>query len=125
MDHIVFEDHLIPEAGNNPNLRIRVYRPETTSGPVPALLWVHGGGYVVGSIDAEVSIMQRLVDEVGCIVVAVEYRLAPEHPYPMPLDDCYQALSWLFANTDKLGLMLIKSPLQVLALAPDWQPDWL
>ena len=48
MDHIVFEDHLIPEAGNNPNLRIRVYRPETTSGPVPALLWVHGGGYVVG-----------------------------------------------------------------------------
>ncbi len=104
MDHIVFEDHLIPEAGNNPNLRIRVYRPETTSGPVPALLWVHGGGYVVGSIDAEVSIMQRLVDEVGCIVVAVEYRLAPEHPYPMPLDDCYQALSWLFANTDKLGI---------------------
>ena len=104
MDHIVFEDHLIPEAGNNPNLRIRVYRPKTTSGPVPALLWVHGGGYVVGSIDSEVSIMQRLVDEVGCIVVAVEYRLAPEHPYPMPLDDCYQALSWLFANTDKLGI---------------------
>ena len=104
MDHIVFEDHLITEAGNNSNLRVRVYRPESTNSLIPALLWLHGGGYVLGSIDVEVAAMQRLVDAVGCIVVAVEYRLAPEHSYPIPLDDCYQALSWLFANTDELGI---------------------
>jgi acetyl esterase/lipase len=95
MDHVVFA---------NPDLRVRVYRPEKTVGPLPGLLWIHGGGYVMGSVDVEVPIMQRLVDEVGCVVVAVEYRLAPEHPYPAPLDDCYQALTWLFASAAELGV---------------------
>jgi acetyl esterase/lipase len=104
MDHVVFADHQIPEAGHNPDLRVRVYRPEKTVGPLPGLLWIHGGGYVMGSVDVEVPIMQRLVDEVGCVVVAVEYRLAPEHPYPAPLDDCYQALTWLFASAAELGV---------------------
>jgi len=104
MDHVVFADYQIPEAGDNADLRVRVYRPVKTDGPLPGLLWIHGGGYVMGSIDVEVGLMQRLVDEVGCVVVSVEYRLAPEHPYPAPLDDCYQALAWLFARSAELGI---------------------
>lgn len=104
MDHVVFSDRQIPDAGDNPDLRARVYRPENSDGPLPALLWIHGGGYVMGSIDVEVPIMQRIVDEVGCVVVAVEYRLAPEHPYPAPLNDCYQALAWVFANAAELDI---------------------
>ena len=102
MDHVVFSDHQISDAGDNPDLRVRFYRPENATGPLPGLLWIHGGGYVMGSIDVEVPIMQRIVDEVGCVVVAVEYRLAPEHPYPAPLNDCYEALAGVIANSDEL-----------------------
>lgn len=104
LDQVVFKDHQISNCGDNPDLRVRVYRPEKTDEALPGLLWIHGGGYVMGSIDVEVPIMQRIVDAVGCIVVAVEYRLAPEHPYPAPLNDCYQALAWIFANASDLGI---------------------
>lgn len=104
MDQVAFDDHNAGNAGNNPDLRVRVYRPAKPAGPLPGLLWIHGGGYVMGTIDIEVPLVQRLVDAVGCVVVSVEYRLAPEHPYPAPLDDCYQALAWLFANATELGI---------------------
>jgi acetyl esterase/lipase len=104
MDHVLFVDHQISEAGDNPDLRVRVYKPAKTDRPLPALLWIHGGGYVLGSIDFEVAAMERFVHEVDCIVIAVEYRLAPEHPYPAPLDDCYQALAWIFASSVELGV---------------------
>lgn len=63
--------------------------------PTPALLWIHGGGYVIGSAQQDDSLCRRFARELGITVAAVEYRLAPEHPYPAPLDDCYEALRWL------------------------------
>lgn len=74
---------------------VRLYRPAQTAAATPALLWIHGGGYVLGSAAQDDRLCRRFVETLGITVAAVDYRLAPEHPYPTPLDDCYTALQWL------------------------------
>jgi acetyl esterase/lipase len=74
---------------------IRLHRPPAANGPTPALLWIHGGGYVIGSAQQDDSVCRRFAHELGITVAAVDYRLAPEHPYPASLNDCYDALRWL------------------------------
>lgn len=71
---------------------VRLHRPSGAAEPYPALLWVHGGGYVIGQARQEDALCQRFVAELGIAVAAVDYRLAPEHPYPAALHDCYDAL---------------------------------
>lgn len=73
---------------------VRLYRP-ADAGPGPALLWIHGGGYVIGSPAQDDELCARYARELGVTVASVDYRLAPEHPYPAALDDCYAALTWL------------------------------
>jgi acetyl esterase/lipase len=65
------------------------------TGQGPALLWIHGGGYVIGKAAQDDVLCRRFAREVGATVASVDYRLAPEHPYPAPLEDCYSALQWL------------------------------
>jgi acetyl esterase/lipase len=74
---------------------VRVYRPAPAPGPLPALLWIHGGGLVIGTAAMDDAFCRRVADELGVLVASVEYRLAPEHPFPAPLEDCYTALGWL------------------------------
>ena len=88
-------DHRVPRLDGDGELVVRVYRPHALAEPLPCLLWLHGGGYVYGSIDAEDGWIQALVADVGCVVASVDYRLAPEHPYPAGLDDCLAALRWV------------------------------
>ena len=76
---------------------VRLYRPTDASGTGPALLWIHGGGYVIGSAAQDDELCRRFARELGATVASVDYRLAPENPYPVPLDDCYAALAWLVA----------------------------
>jgi acetyl esterase/lipase len=76
---------------------VRLHRPGGGSRSGPALLWIHGGGYVIGSAQQDDDLCRRFARELGVIVAAVDYRLAPEHPYPAPLEDCYAALTWLAA----------------------------
>ena len=71
---------------------VRVHRPAPTEHPVPALLWIHGGGYVMGTAAQDDAVCRRFADELGIIVAAVDYRLAPEHRFPVPLHDCHDAL---------------------------------
>lgn len=73
----------------------RLYRPEGAHRPGPALLWIHGGGYVLGTAAADDDLCRAYVDRLGMVVASVEYRLAPEHPYPTPVEDCYHVLTWL------------------------------
>ena len=73
----------------------RLHRPTGVSSPTPALLWIHGGGYVIGTAAQDDALCRRFADTLGMTVAAVDYRLAPEHPYPAPLEDCYAALLWL------------------------------
>ena len=74
---------------------IRLYRPARAGDAVPALLWIHGGGYVIGNAGQDDDYCRAFTRKLGIAVAAVDYRLAPEHPYPVPLEDCYSALTWL------------------------------
>ena len=74
---------------------IRLFRPSGATGRMPALLWIHGGGYVIGKAAQDDALCRRFARELGTIVASVDYRLAPEHPYPGPVEDCYSALQWL------------------------------
>ncbi len=76
-------------------ISVRVHRPASSPGPLPALLWIHGGGYVIGSAAQDDAVCRRFADQLGIVVAAVEYRLAPEHRFPVPLHDCHDALVWL------------------------------
>jgi acetyl esterase/lipase len=85
----------VPGRDGAPDVPVRVYRSAGGSSPVPAVLWIHGGGYMFGSGLTEDARLNSWAERFGCAVVSVEYRLAPEHPYPAPLDDCYAALRWM------------------------------
>lgn len=77
--------------------RVRLHRPTGGGDTGPALLWIHGGGYVIGSAAQDDAIGRRFARDLDMTVAAVDYRLAPEYPYPIPLQDCYAALGWLSA----------------------------
>jgi acetyl esterase/lipase len=74
---------------------VRLFRPVGAGAPGPALLWIHGGGYIIGTAAQDDMLCRRFARELGATVVSVDYRLAPEHPYPAPVEDCYSALTWL------------------------------
>lgn len=83
---------------------VRIYRPRAQQGAVPGLLYIHGGGFVVGSIETEHGNAIALADTLGIVLVSVGYRLAPEHPYPAGLHDCETAFLWSVANAGALGI---------------------
>lgn len=83
---------------------IRIYRPESAAGPLPALLWMHPGGYVIGSVLMDELTMRQLAVDIGCVIVSVDYRLAPEHPYPAALEDGFAVLTWLADQSSALGI---------------------
>jgi acetyl esterase/lipase len=99
---VTTEDRSIPGPKKSPDVKIRIYRPVKQAGLLPALLWIHGGGYILGDIDQEDFSSKQLALAGECVIVSVEYRLAPEHPYPAPLEDCYAALKWLAAHAGEL-----------------------
>ena len=97
-------DRFAPCRQGDPDVRVRVYRPDDQPGRLPALLWIHGGGYVMGDIEQDDRLMKQLAKRIGCVAASVDYRLAPEHPFPAPVEDCYAALKWLSANAGELGV---------------------
>jgi acetyl esterase/lipase len=99
----VSERH-IPGLQGEPDVRVLVYIPKNVSTPLPALLWIHGGGYVLGSADQDDLQVKSIVSTVGCAAVSVDYRLAPETPHPGPVEDCYAALKWLYTHAEELGV---------------------
>lgn len=88
-------------------LRLRVYQPGLPPAQrpkAPALLWMHGGGYVIGMPEQDDAYLVPFIQEVGLVVVSVDYRLAPEYPFPAPLEDCFSALQWLAAQAEFLNI---------------------
>lgn len=79
--------------GPTEDVRLRIYAP-AGDGPHPVVVWFHGGGWVRGSLDSADPICRELCNQADCSVVSVDYRLAPEHPFPAGLEDCYAALEW-------------------------------
>jgi acetyl esterase len=90
-------------AGAAGSLMVRVYRPFAGPG-LSATLYCHGGGFVLGDLDTHDSICHQLARSAQRIVVSVDYRLAPESPFPGPVEDCYAALAWITAQADTLGI---------------------
>ena len=91
-------------AGPAGDLRVRVYEPHDRDGVLPGILFVHGGGFVAGTIDETDGYCERLVENVGAVVVSVDYRLAPEHPFPAAIEDCHAALSAVSSGAEEFGV---------------------
>lgn len=95
---VTTEDRRLP--GGVP---VRIFRPRA-DGPLPAVIYLHGGGFVSGELDYFSVRCLRLADQIPAVVVAVDYRLAPEHPYPAALEDTYATLEWLAGAAGELGV---------------------
>lgn len=98
VDEVV--DLMIP--GPAGKLRVRIYRPLSTE-IMPVVIWFHGGGWVVGTIESHDPVCRALANRTPCVVVSVDYRLAPESPFPAGLDDAWAATQWVAREALKLG----------------------
>lgn len=104
-DDVDQRDLLIPGRAGDPDVPIRIYAPKAASAePRSCVVEIHGGGFLVGSIPMMDAWCQTVAAEIGAVVVSVEYRLAPEHPFPAAVEDCYAALCWTAANANELGV---------------------
>jgi acetyl esterase/lipase len=104
-DDVAKEDRRVPGPAGAPELPVRIYRRKGgASGARGCVFEIHGGGFVMGSIEMMDPWCQRVAAELDAIVVSVEYRLAPEHPFPAGVEDCYAALSWTARNAGELGI---------------------
>ncbi|MEV0381122.1 alpha/beta hydrolase [Nonomuraea sp. NPDC050643] len=92
------EDRTVPA---DPDVPVRIYRPRQARG---AIVWLHGGGFVMGDLDTEHPWAARLADGSGAVVISVGYRLAPEDPFPAALDDVYAVLTWTAEHAAELGI---------------------
>ncbi|MFE7512122.1 alpha/beta hydrolase [Streptomyces sp. NPDC057540] len=92
------EDRVVPA---DPDVVVRIYRPRGARG---AVIWMHGGGYVMGDVDTEHPWATRIAESSGAVVISVGYRLAPEHPFPAALDDAYAVLEWTAGHAAELGV---------------------
>jgi len=94
-------DETVPVQGGE--ISVRIYRPSDER-PIPGCVYLHGGGWWVGNLTLTDPECRQMAKAADCIVVSVEYRLAPEHPFPTPLEDSYAALLWVVAHADRLGM---------------------
>ena len=94
----------VPALGEHPGVEVFVYDGPARSRPSGVLLWIHGGGFVMGHPATYHELCSAFASDVGIVVVSVDYRLAPEHPFPAGLEDCYAALRWVHDHADDLGV---------------------
>ncbi len=103
-DGLAIAERLVPGPPGADPVRVRVYRARGETAPRPAVVYIHGGGFIAGDLDTEEVRCVRFAGEADCVVVSVDYRLAPEHRYPAALDDCDAVLGWTAASADALGV---------------------
>jgi acetyl esterase len=96
------EDRTLPLNGES--IPVRIYRPSADSKVRPVLVWFHGGGWVIGNLDSADFACRMLTNASGCVVVSVDYRLAPEHKFPAAADDCFAATQWVVEHAGELGV---------------------
>ena len=98
------EERFLPTGDGEAIIRVKIYRPTSKSGELPAMLYTHGGGYVTGSPDVFDGQLAKFIDLRPCVIVAPAYRNALIKPYPAALDDCYDTLLWMRNNASELGI---------------------
>ena len=100
-DAVERRDHAVPE---RPPVSVRVHREKSTTGRLPCIYWMHGGGLILGRNVGDDPRFDRWCPRLSCVGASVEYALAPESKYPGPLEDCYAGLKWLHAHAHELGI---------------------
>ncbi len=100
--NVTSEDRAVPGPDGAPDIRVRIYRPVDATGTLPGIYYIHGGGMILGNIEEEDPVASAVCEHVDAVVVSVEYRLAPEHPYPAQVEDCYAGLAWMARNAAEL-----------------------
>ena len=100
--NVEITEHIAP--GPAGEIKVRVYSPKNVAAPRPALIYIHGGGMILGSIDGEQGNAQMMCDQLGMTIASVDYRKAPEDPHPAATLDCFAAAKWVFANATSLGI---------------------
>ncbi|MDB5430013.1 MAG: esterase LipW [Caulobacter sp.] len=100
---LAIRDEFIPGPDGSP-LRVKLYIPAAAQPALPAILWMHGGGFIIGTPEQDEARHIALCLKVGLVIAAVDYRLSPEHPYPAPLADGYAALAWLHSEAGRLNI---------------------
>jgi acetyl esterase len=98
---VTWADREVP--GRDGPIRVRVHRPPGARQPLPVVMHFHGGGWTIGTLDGSDWICSHVARDARAVVVSVQYRLAPGHPYPAPVHDCYDATAWVAAHADELG----------------------
>jgi acetyl esterase len=98
--HEVVDRTVLGPGGDVP---VRIYRPSAAT-PLPALLWFHGGGWTIGSVESHDPTCRSLANAVDCVVVSVDYRLAPEHKFPCAVEDAWAATEWVARQSEELGI---------------------
>jgi acetyl esterase/lipase len=102
--NLAVSERRAPGQAGAPDVRVLVFQPTDRTEPMPAILHIHGGGYVIGAPEMNEASNRELAADLGCVIVSVDYRLAPDTPFPGPVEDCYAALKWLHANAAELGV---------------------
>lgn len=100
--NVSISDHVAPGPGGD--LAVRVYTPTNVPAPAPGIVYIHGGGMIMGGLDGEDGTCQMMADRLGAVIASVDYRKAPEHPYPAAPEDCYAAATWVVDNAEQLGI---------------------
>src|SRR5215472_3831060 len=114
-ERVKSEDRRIPVPAEAPDILVRVYRPSGQQEPLPAILWIHGGAFTVGRYDQDEALCQRIVEGSEAVLVSVDYRLAPEHPFPAAFADCDAALRWMRGSA--VGLLIERERMAVAGVS--------
>ena len=104
-DQVVTEDRTVPGPAGAPDIPVRIYTPANATGVLlPGIFFIHGGGMILGGIEANELTCAMLCEQVNAVVVSTGYRKAPEDPHPAQSDDCYAALTWMVAHAGELDI---------------------
>ena len=101
---VTLEHRDVPGPPGAPDIGLLIYRPAEITEPLPAIYHIHGGGYVLGEAKDFESLHRPLVNALDCVLVSVDYRLAPETPFPGAIEDCYAGLRWMFEHAAEIGV---------------------
>ena len=94
----------VPGPTGAPDIKLHIYRPRDATGPLACIYHIHGGGYVAGGAKELEFFHKPLAAELGCVIISVDYRLAPETVFPGAIEDCYAGLGWTLAHSADLGI---------------------
>lgn len=101
---VLIENIFIPAQTDQARIRLRIYKPRSAGAPTPILIWLHGGGYVLGKPEQDDEVCAQYGRDLGITVVSVDYRYAPKYPFPIGLKDSYTALRWVAAQAQSLSV---------------------